>query len=239
MNFTARYCSVILHLMFIFIWSSVGTAGQSSIIVVPTSDTEENGSAYLSLESYAHFDKYENAGFQSYGPSLVYGIRKDVEVGLNYYFTRDESGSSHELQPNMKWRFYNDEQKGVSFATGTVVFIPLNENAGDRTSAMLYLVASKSIASLRDLRITGGAYRQVNGGDEFGTKTGALVGLEQPISDKLTLVADWTTGKNRIGYSNVGFGYAVNRTQYLNVSYSFGNSGRANNYLSVFYGFSF
>ena len=74
---------------------------------------------------------------------------------------------------------------------------------------------------------------------DFGTRTGALVGLEQPITDKLTLLADWTSGKNRFGYSNIGFGYGIKKSQNLSVAYTFGNSGRGNNFLSVFYGFNF
>ena len=74
---------------------------------------------------------------------------------------------------------------------------------------------------------------------DFGTKMGVLVGFEQPIIQKLTLLADWTSGKNRLGHSNVGFGYEVNKSQYLAVGYTFGNSGRGNNFLSAFYGFTF
>ena len=64
---------------------AVVIAGQSSIVFVPTTDTQEKKNFYLSLESYAHFAKYENDGFQTYGPSLVYGLSKNVEIGINYY----------------------------------------------------------------------------------------------------------------------------------------------------------
>ena len=89
------------------------------------------------------------------------------------------------------------------------------------------------------MRLTGGIYRVVNTEQDFGTKTGALVGFEQPITEKFTLLADWTSGKNRLGHSNVGFGYEVNKSQYLVIGYTFGNSGRGNNFLSAFYGFTF
>ena len=212
---------------------------QSSIFFVPSTDTQEKRNFYLSLESYAHFDKYERGGFQSYGPSIVYGVSKDVEVGINYYFTDDENGSASELQPTIKWRAYNNEKKGVAIAVGSVVFVPLNEVAGNKTSAMFYANASKTFKSAKEMRLTGGIYTVANGGDDFGTKTGVLVGIEQPITERFTLLADWTSGKNRLGYSNIGFGYGIKKSQYLAVGYTFGNSGRGNNFLSVFYGFNF
>lgn len=227
-----------LILAFVGFFSAVGFA-QSSVIFVPSTDTQDRRSFYLSLESYAHFAEYENGGFQSYGPSVVYGVAKNLEVGLNYYFTRDESGPANELQPNIKWRPYNNEEKGVAVAVGSLLFVPLNHNAGDRTSAMIYANASKTFKSVKELRLTGGIYRQVNGGDDFGTKTGVLVAVEQPIAEKFSLLADWTSGQNRLGYSNIGFNYGIGKSQDVTVAYTIANSGRGNNFLSVFYGFNF
>ncbi len=104
---------------------------------------------------------------------------------------------------------------------------------------MLYANASKTFDAANGLRLTGGIYKIAGGDDDFGTKTGALVGVEQPITKKLTLLADWTSGKNKLGYSNIGFGYEVGRSQYFAIAYSFGNTGRANNFLSAFYIFTF
>lgn len=228
-------------LFLIILLNGCGVAGmtQSSIFFVPSTDTQEKKSFYLSLESYAHFDKYENGGFQSYGPSIVYGVSKDVEVGVNYYFTDDANGSASELQPTIKWKAYSNDKNGVAVAVGSVVFIPLNNAAGNKTSAMFYANASKTFESANGMRLTGGIYRMANTDQDFGTKTGALVGFEQPITKRLTLLADWTSGKNRLGYSNIGFGYGIKKSQYLAVGYTFGNSGRGNNFLSVFYGFNF
>lgn len=119
------------------------------------------------------------------------------------------------------------------------MFVPLNDAAGNKTSAQFYANASKTFKSAKDMRLTGGIYTVAIGGDDFGTKTGVLVGIEQPVTERFTLLADWTSGKNRLGYSNVGFGYGIKKSQNLSVAYTFGNSGRANNFLSVFYGFNF
>jgi hypothetical protein len=190
-------------------------------------------------EFYAHFDKYKNAGFQTYGPSIVYGVSKHVEIGVNYYFTDDENGWAHELQPNIKWRVYNNDKNGVAVAVGSVVFVPLNDTAGNKTSAQFYANASQTFKSAKDMRLTGGIYTVANGGQDYGTKTGVLLGIEQPITDRFSLMADWTSGNNRLGYSNVGFSYGIKKSQNLSAAYTFGNSGRANNFLSIFYGLDF
>jgi hypothetical protein len=217
----------------------IAAFAQSSIFFVPTTDTQEKKSLYLSLESYAHFDKYEKGGFQTYGHSIVYGVSKNVEIGVNYYFTDDIDGSGHELQPNIKWKAYENADKGVAVAVGSVVFVPLNDNAGNKTSAQFYTNASKTFKSAKDLRLTVGIYTMANIDQAFGTKTGVLVGVEQPITKRLTLVADWTSGNNRLGYSNVGFSYGIKKSQNLAMAYTFGNSVRGNNFLSVYYGFNF
>lgn len=223
----------------LIVGACIKAAAQSSILFVPSTDVQEKKSVYLNLESYAHFDKYVNRGFQSYGPSVTYGLGKNVEVGVNYYFTDGETGFASELQPNVKWKVLEKKNKDVAVAVGAVLFIPLNDSAGSNRSAMLYANASKSFKSANELRITGGVYRQVNGGADFGTKGGVLLGLEQPLTKRMTLLADWTSGKNKLGYSNLGFGYGIKQSQYLVVAYTFGNSGRGNNFLTVFYGFSF
>jgi len=227
-----------LSVLLLIICGSVAT-GQSSIFFVPSTDTQTEKSALINAESYFHFDKYLNGGFQTVGPSVVYGLRKDLEIGVNFYYTKEEGPSAFELRPNIKWKAYNNQKNNIAVSVGSMIFIPLNKAAGTRTSAMLYANASKTFDAAKGLRLTGGIYRIAGGDEDFGTKTGALVGVEQPIAKKLTLLADWTSGRNKIGYSNIGFGYEAGKSQYFAIAYTIGNSGRTNNFLSVFYGFTF
>lgn len=216
----------------------LSTFAQSGIFFVPSTDTQEKKSLHVTFEAYSHFAKYENTGFQSYGPSLVYGLRKNVEIGVNYYFTYDIDGGAHELQPNIKWKAYESENNGVAVSVGTVAFIPLNKKAGDRVTAQFYVNASKTFEAAKDMRLTGGIYGMANTSADFGTRSGVMVGFEQPITKKFKLLADWASGKNSLGYSNFGFSYDLKRSQNLSIAYTIGNSGRGNNFLSVHYGFS-
>ncbi len=207
------------------------------VFFVPSTDTQEERTIHLTLEAYSHFAKYKNGGFQSYGQSIVFGLKKNVEVGVNYYYTHDIDGGASELQPNIKWKAYESENNGIAVSFGTVAFIPFGKKAGDRMTAQFYANASKTFESAKDMRLTGGIYGMANMPKDFGTRTGIMVGFEQPITKKFKLIADWTSGNNNLGYSNFGFSYDLKRPQNLSVAYTIGNSGRGNNFLSIHYGF--
>jgi hypothetical protein len=224
----------------IFVLGAVSAAlGQTAIFGVPTTEIHREKTLYIEADFFGHFDKYRNGGFQSYGPSVIYGVNKKLEIGANLYFTNDGETTAAEFEPNIKWRAYENEEKGVAVAVGTIAYVPLNKAAGSHMTAMFYTNASKKLGKERGPTFTGGIYRIVGGDADFGTRTGALVGLQLPATEKLTFLADWTSGKNRFGYSNFGFGYEVTRSQYLTIGYAVGNSGRGNNYLSALYGFTF
>ncbi len=99
--------------------NSLCVRAQSSIVFVPSTDVQGKKSFYLNLESYAHFDKYVNRGFQSYGTSITYGAAKNIEAGINVYFTEDQSGIAAELQPNVKWQIFESGKKVLPSQSGS------------------------------------------------------------------------------------------------------------------------
>ncbi len=227
-----------LWAMTLIITASWVTCGQSAVFTIPSTDIQEEKTIYLEADLFAHFDTYPNGGFQSYGPTVVYGARKNLEIGANLFFLRDESGTSAEFQPNVKWKPFKDNN-GVAFTVGAIAFVPLDEVSGTKTSVQVYANLSKAIESLRGMRVTGGVYQMIRPDADFGAKTGAIVGLEQPITKRATLLFDWYSGRNRFGYASVALGVDVTETQNFGVGYSFGNSGRGNNYFTAYYGLTF
>ena len=212
---------------------------QTAIFAVPTAEIHDKASFYVEGDLFAHFDKFERGGFRSFGPSVIYGVNKRLEVGVNLYATQDGGTTQYELEPNIKFKALDQEKVGVDVAVGAIAYLPLDRSSDTRSSAMLYSVATRKFSSANDLALTGGIYHVVGGTSDMGTRTGVLLGVQQPVTKRLTLLADWTSGKNRFGYSNAGIGYDVTDRQYFMIGYAFGNSGRANNYLNLFYGFTF
>jgi len=219
--------------------ASLAVRAQSTIFNIPSTDVMGEKRFYVEADFIAHFDKWSKGGFQSYGYRTVYGVRKKLEVGVNFFYTRNGSTSPKELQPNFKYKVYDKEKYGIAISAGGQFFVPLNKSAGKRAFGMFYSNASKIIKQTGETRVTGGFYTVAGAGRDFGTKNGALVGIEQPIKGKLSFAADWYSGKNRFGYSAAGFSYAVTNKQILYIGYNFGNNGRANNALLVFYGFTY
>lgn len=216
------------------------TAAQTTIYNIPSTDVVTEKTAYLEADFLAHFDSTSRGGFRTYGYRIVYGARRNLEVGANFFISRNGSRTSpKEFQPNLKWKVYGNERLGIGISTGAIFFVPLDKSAGTRTFGLTYGNVSKIVKQARGMRLTGGFYRLVGAKRSTGTKTGAIVGLEQPVVRRLSFLADWYSGKNRFGYSAAGFSFAVTKRQFLFAGYNFGNTGRANNFLSAFYGISF
>ena len=216
--------------------AACGTIAQTAIFNAPSTDTQEANTTNISADFSAHFASYRKGGFVTYGPSMIHGLRDDLELGLNLYLTRHEGPDAAELQPHIKWRFLDEDKAGIAVAVGSVLFLPLNDAAGPRPQLAIYANAARSF---KDLRLTVGAYHVATTEEGFGNRSGAFAGLEKPLNDKITIVADWISGNNKLGHGTAGLRYAVNSAQTLELGYSFGNSGRGNNYLSAFYSFDF
>lgn len=229
-------CAFLSFLFLIFV--SINNA-QSTIFNIPSTDVMGEKRFYVEADVIAKFDKFDKGGFQTFGYRTVYGVRKNFEVGANFFYTRNGSTSPKEFQGNTKYKVYDNEKYGVAISTGAQIFVPLNRSAGRRTYGMVYSNASKVIKQTRQTRVTGGIYTVVGAERDFGSKTGTIVGIEQPIKGKLTFTADWYSGKNRFGYSAAGFSYSFAKRQFFQVGYNFGNSGRGNNAFSAFYGFTY
>jgi hypothetical protein len=231
---------VFLLTALLFVAGALTVSAQSVIFNAPSTDIQAEKTFFLELDFIARFDAYRNGGFQSYGYRTVYGVRKKLEVGVNFFYTRNGSTSPKEFSGNVKYKVYEKEKYGFAAATGSQLYIPLNRAAGKRAYTMLYANASKIIPRVRGLRLTGGAYTVLGEKREtFGTKTGAMIGIEQPIFKRLTFTGDWFSGENRFGYAAVGLSYSVTKKQFVQAGYNFGNVGRRNNFFSAFYGLTF
>lgn len=213
---------------------------QTSVFTVPTGEVLPEGETYLEFDFDARPTSYRKGGFQSYGVFLLRGVGKGVEVGVNAYFLKDGAAETEpaELQSNIKWQFYGNEEKGLTAAVGGILFAPAGRGGGD-TVGMLYTSATKTVEGMRGAQFTGGGYALVGQERDEGSRAGALVGFVQPVSRKLSFMADWNSGRNRFGYGAAGFGLELPKRSGLYSAYYFGNEGRGNNFFGVYYGLSF
>src|SRR5829696_3313915 len=101
-------CLVVFGLLLI-VSLAPGARAQSAIFNVPTTDVLPAGELLVEADYITHPTSYESGGFQFFGPSLIYGVGKKIEVGLNFYYTKSSEPAAAELQPNFKWQFYENE----------------------------------------------------------------------------------------------------------------------------------
>ena len=159
---------------------------------------------------------------------------------MNLYFaTSAYSPEPVVVQPNFKWQFYNDEGKGLAASAGVLLSIPVTHRSAGRTSAFLYAVGSKKVTGDYGPRLTVGAYHLAIRADKGTTKQGAIIGYEQPINRRLTFMADWTSGKNQLGYLTAGGVMMLSPSSAVFFGYSVGNQGRGNNAAILGYGYRF
>ena len=214
-------------------------AAQSTIFNIPSTDVQAPRQVYFEADFITHFASYSNGGYQTYAPRVVVGLPGNTEVGVNVVYTRTSSPQPIAVQPNFKWKFYSNEKRGLALAAGVLVSIPVTRRSDGRTTGLVYLVASKSFPGERGPRLTFGGYHLVGRFDDGTDKTGVLAGLEQPLTKTFTFVTDWFSGNNDFGYVTPGLGITLSPKNNIYAGYSFGNQGRGNNALGVYYGHTF
>jgi hypothetical protein len=213
---------------------------QSTLFNIPSTDVVTKKKIYLEFDFISHLESHADGGFQIYVPRAVVGIGKNVEVGVNVSAVDALAPDQPVyISPNAKWQFYNNEGNGIAVAAGGLLYTPIAHRAGANTYGFLYSVVSKKVKADYGPRFTGGAYGLPGWRTGNGSKGGAIVGYEQPVSKKVTFVTDWFSGKNAFGYVTPGFSITLPRSSLLNIGYSIGNVGRGNNALFVYYGITF
>jgi len=212
---------------------------QSTVFNVPSTDIQSNRRLYVEADFMAHLSSFESGGYHLFGTRLVYGLSNRAEVGVNAFFVNTAPAEPIEIQPNFKLRLYHNEKKGFAVSTGAVAYIPVTHRHLSSTRAMVYAVASKSLKGSFGPRFSLGSYGLIGSSEKGTNKRGVIIGYEQPITPRLTFVADWSSGNNDLGYFVAGAGLTLSPKSVLYVGYNIGNQGRGNNSVGIFYGRSF
>lgn len=239
MSTTGNFCLRATLAFVCLATAAFSSHSQTTIFNIPTADTLPRGSWNLEADLVTKPVRYGNGGFQTYGYRVAYGLNHKTEIGSNFYYTWNGGSSTGQAEFSVKRNIYFSEEHGFGVSAGTVVFVPLKNVGGDRTSVMVYGNARKTVNQFRGMTVTGGVYSVFRGSRQFGTRTGAMLGVVQPISRHVSFVADWFSGSNRLGYASAGVNFNITKRQYLLAGYSFGNSGRGNNALAAYYGLTF
>lgn len=220
--------------------SGSNSRAQSTVMSVPSTDVVSAKHVYLEMDFITDYAWKKDDSFQNYIPRAVVGVGKNVEAGVNISFTH-QAGVDHsvEVQPNVKWQFYNNEEKGIAAAVGCIWYVPVTRRAGSDTFGQCYSTFSKQLSGNYGPRLTGGAYVLVQSGVDQESKVGAIAAYQQPLSRKAGFAVDWFSGNNRFGYVNPAFYFNLPRAGSLSAGYAIANKGSGKNYLFAYYGMTF
>jgi hypothetical protein len=234
-----------LLVMVSFVLAAQSLMAQTTIFNIPTTDTVAKGKVYFEFDFLPQTPKpdFANRAY-IYNPRLVVGLSSNVEAGVNVPLFHTSPSTNTFVEPNIKWKFFNDDNGGIAAAGGGILVTPANHRDGVPTFALLYGEVSKKVKTgMYGPRFHLGPYGIVNAGDSWvGPKAGVIAGYEQPVQAKVSIVADWFSGKNAFGYFTPGVSITLPANGVFNAGYSLGNDsyhGNDNRFLFLYYGVTF
>jgi len=239
---TSRRILVSIFTLFSGLLTQRALMAQSTILNTPSTDVVAAKKVYVEMDFITNYAWQQNddSKFANYAPRLVVGVARKVEAGVNVSLTHVPGGGQPiELQPNVKWQFYQNEAKGLAAAAGCIWYVSITHRAGTDTLGQCYSVASKKVAGGLGPRFTGGGYVLLGASEAERTKAGAIVAYEQPFSKRTGLLLDWLSGNNRFGSVSPGLYILTPHNGSLSAGYTIANHGRGKNALFVYYGTQF
>lgn len=212
---------------------------QQTIFNVPTTDVLDKGKVYFELDvSFKPNDSAAVNRFSSFVPRVVVGAGNQVEVGLNVTGNIQPGPDSTTLSPTIKWKVYQGKDNGLAIVIGDNIFVPVR-NRAYHAGNFAYAEISKTFKA--GTRITAGAYNFTRNVVAAANRAGGQFGFEQPLNKKVTLAADWFTGKHSAGYFTPGavFKLGSKVTGYAGYSIGNQNASRGNNFFLLEFGYNF
>lgn len=217
----------------LLIFCAMGISAQSA-----GTDTLDEGGTYTEINVWTGTQRQRDGGMQVYGGRFAYGLKRNLEIGVGASFSDpNDPEFPPEIQPSVKYKFYESEKYGVKAAAGVIGYIPVARRAGTDSFAMVYTNVSKDVDKLNGARFTVGGYALVGRNKDFGSRKGWNFMYEQPVKGKVSFSTQWVTGKNRFGYVTSGFNIALGKKSSLFLGYSVGNYDYDNHGPYVSYGF--
>jgi len=213
---------------------------QQTVFNVPTTDVLDKGKVYFELDVGAKpNDSAAVNKFSSFVPRLVVGAGHHIEAGVNLLGNVQPGPDSTTIAPTIKWKVYDGKDNGWATVIGDNLFIPVRNrayNAGTYTYVMTQKTFNKST------RVGfGGYFFSKNVVAANANRAGGQFTFEQPLNKKVTIAADWFTGKHSAGYFSPGVVFKVGTKITGYASYSIGNQNvsRGNHYFLLEFGYNF
>jgi hypothetical protein len=213
---TIKSCKVLAFLLFAFPFFPA--FAQETVFDVPNADILDKGKVYGELDGTVR----PVDPLATFTPRVVVGIGHQIEVGANFDGLSAPGLDQLEVSPTVKWRIWRRKDSGWSFYVGDDLLFPVYKrsyNVGN------YAYASFAKEWKSGTRIGIGGYDFTRTVVANANRAGGQFTIEQQVNKRLTLAAEWYTGKQAVGYVNPGAIIKLTSKLTLYAAYQIGNSG--------------
>jgi hypothetical protein len=206
-------------------------SAQQTLFNVPSADVLDKGKLYFETDWLWR----PNAPSFAAGSPLraVYGFGGNVEGGINFSGINTPGSSVPTASPAIKWQPYKSD--AFTATTGAFGLFFLRGSRDGNPAAMTYAHGSTKLPT--GTRLTAGGWWATSGYAGPGAEKGGLFGVEQPVTSNLSVVADWYTGNNGLGYASPGLVVTAGRWAFY-AAYSIKNGISKGNGLLLELGFN-
>lgn len=232
--------SRIVFLISLILFSISSANSQQTVFNVPTTDVLDKGKVYFELDvSFKPTDSNAVNKFSAFVPRLVIGTGHRIEAGVNILGNVQPGADATTISPTIKWKLYNGGDNGWAVVLGDNLFVPVR-NRGYDLGTYSYAMTQKTFNQSTRIGF-GGYFFSRNVVTPNANRAGGQFTFEQPISKKVTLAADWFTGKHSAGYFSPGMIFKLGSKITGYASYSIGNqnASRGNHYFLLEFGYNF
>jgi len=181
---TLHYHSLLLLIALVFAAALPSMACYSGLLVIPTADTVGANQYDIELQADGTTDKLKA---DTYILNTQFGLGKRLELGVDVDL---HEKTDDRFLFNGKYILAKSTDGKHAIAAGVCNFSPTAD-----IDSPPYLVATLDF----------GALRGTLGATYLNTQTQAIVGIDKTVNPRLTLMADYTTGKDN--YTSVAFYY--------------------------------
>ncbi|MFI5094152.1 MAG: hypothetical protein WCE50_00700 [Candidatus Acidiferrum sp.] len=204
--------------LFVALFAAKNLCAQETVFDVPSADILDKGKVYGELDGTIR----PVDPIQTFTPRVVLGIGHQIEIGVNFNGLTTPVTGELDLSPTIKWRLWNVGKTGWALYVGDDLFFPVRQrtyNSGN------YSYAFFAKEWKHGTRIGAGGYDFTKNVVAAANRAGGQFTLEQKVSTRVTLAAEWYTGKNSTGYVNPGAIIKVTPKLTGYAAYQIGNAG--------------
>ncbi|MGB7284597.1 MAG: hypothetical protein WBE13_20190 [Candidatus Acidiferrum sp.] len=208
----------LLLALFSALFTAKSLRAQETVFDVPSADILDQGKVYGELDGTVRPMNL----VATFTPRVVVGIGDQIEIGVNFDGLTTPVTGELELSPTIKWRIWKVRTTGWALYVGDDLFFPVRQRA---YNAGNYSYAFFAKEWKHGTRVGVGGYDFTKNVVAAANRAGGQFTIEQKITSRVTLAAEWYTGNQAVGYVNPGAIIKVTSKLTAYAAYQIGNAG--------------